>query len=262
MNAGAWIGIIGGILGLVVGIGAVLTTAGSSGIYIAGGMLVVFGGMFFLFYKLFFGPMIMSSRLQKTGISGKALIREVHDTGVTINNNPQVKLVIDVKNYLGQTYSTTMRVLVSRLQPNMYQTGMTIPVKIDPKNENNVVVDGSGDMQTGQTKSKIFPQTSGVGVEGLNQQLMQDQQANEVIRLTGRAARAIVRSYTWLGMNINGNNPYVELEVEVLPDGGLAFTARVKGAVMESAVAKYQPGQEIFVRYDPADTTKVTIDYS
>lgn len=262
MNAGVWIGIIGGVLGLVVGIGAVLSTAGSSGIYIAGGMLVVFGGMVFLFYKLFFGPMIMSSRLQKTGISGKALIKEVRDTGVTINNSPQVKLVIDVKNYLGQTYSTTMRVLVSRLQPNMYQAGMTIPVKIDPKNENNVVIDLSGDVQGAQMKSKTFPQTGRVDAESIKEELLKDQQANDLIRLTGRPARAIVRTYTWLGVYINGNNPYVELEIEVLPDGMAAFPAKVKGVVMESSVPKYQPGQEIFVKYDPNDNTKVSMDHS
>ena len=69
MNAGIWIGIIGGIIGLLVGVGAVITTAGQSGIYMGIGMLVLFGGMFYLFYRLFFKPMINANRLQKTGIA-------------------------------------------------------------------------------------------------------------------------------------------------------------------------------------------------
>jgi len=141
MNAGVWIGIIGGLLGLAIGVTAVLTTAGSLGIYIASGMLLLFGGMFFLFYKLFFQQMLLASRLAKTGLPGKALVKEVHDTGVTINNNPQVKLVLEVTNNLGMIYTTTTRTLVSRLNPGIYRPGMTIPVKIDPDNENNVVVD-------------------------------------------------------------------------------------------------------------------------
>ena len=54
MNAGVWIGIIGGIIGLLVGVGAVVATAGPTGIYIGLGMLVLFGGMFYLFYRIFF----------------------------------------------------------------------------------------------------------------------------------------------------------------------------------------------------------------
>src|SRR5690348_6198230 len=101
MNAGMWIGIIGGILGLAVGIAAVVATGGPSGIYMGLGMFVLFGGMFYLFYRIFFKPMINTARLQKTGIPGKAKILEVKDTGVTINNNPQVKLIVEVKSSLG-----------------------------------------------------------------------------------------------------------------------------------------------------------------
>ena len=134
MNAGVWIGIIGGIIGLLVGVGAVVATAGPTGIYIGLGMLVLFGGMFYLFYRIFFKPMINASRLQKTGLPGKAKILEVRDTGVTINNHPQVKLILEVKNQFGQTYTTETRVLVSRINPGIYMAGMELPVKIDPKN--------------------------------------------------------------------------------------------------------------------------------
>jgi hypothetical protein len=144
MNTWAWIGIGIGIAGFLIGVlSVVMTVPGSTGIYITLGMLALFGGMSVLFYKLFFGPMLNASRLQKTGLSGKAIITAVNDTGVTINNNPQVKLTLEVKNSFGQRYSTTCRVLVSRLNPFAYQVGMEIPVKIDPKNENNVVVDFS-----------------------------------------------------------------------------------------------------------------------
>ncbi len=105
MNAGAWIGIIGGILGLAVGIIAVVATAGSMGIYIGLGMLLLFGGMFYLFYRIFFKGMINMARLQKNGTPGKATIVEVRDTGITINNNPQVKLILELKNSFGQKYN-------------------------------------------------------------------------------------------------------------------------------------------------------------
>src|SRR5688500_2941571 len=114
MTKGAWIIIGIGIAGLVVGLASVIMTAGSEGIYVTLGILAMVGGMGFLFYKLFFGPMINAARLQKTGLPGKARILEVRDTGVTINNNPQAKLILEVRNNLGQVYNTECRVLVSR----------------------------------------------------------------------------------------------------------------------------------------------------
>jgi hypothetical protein len=259
MNAGVWIGIAGGVIGLVVGVGSVLTNGGRESIYIAAGILLLFGAMFFLFYKLFFGPMILASRLRKTGLPGKALIKEVRDTGVTINNSPQVKLLLEIKNSLGQKYTTTIRTLVSRLQPFIYQPGMTIPVLIDPKDDNKVVIDTSGGTQNIRRVTSL---SDNVGASQLKEDLLKDQQRDDAIRLTGKAARAIVKKYTWLGININGNNPYAEIEVEVMPADAPAFSAKVKGAVSEQSVGKYQPGEEIFVKYDVYDLTKVAIDHS
>ena len=256
MNAGIWIGMIGGIIGLLVGVGAVVSTAGPSGIYIGLAMLAIFGGMFYLFYRLLFKPMINANRLQKTGLPGRATILEVKDTGVTINNNPQVKLVLEVKNSFGQKYTTQSRVLVSRINPNAYMPGMEVPVKIDPKNEQNVVIDFSG----GTSSSTAF--LSQPNETALKAELEQTQKDNEAIGLSGRPARAIIKKYNWLGAYVNGKNPYVELELEILPENSSSFSSKAKGVIAETSVPKFQPGQEIFVKYDLYDNSKVAIDHS
>jgi hypothetical protein len=261
MNAGVWIGIIGGIIGLLAGIGAVVATAGKSGILIAAAMIAVFGGMFYLFYRIFFKPMINAARLQKTGLPGKATIVEVKDTGVTINNNPQVKLMLEVKNSYGQKYNAQCRVLVSRINPNMFMPGMEIPVLIDPKNEQNVVIDyKAGNQQT--TAAGGASQIAQPNVAAMEASLMQLQKDNDAILQTGKPARAIIKKYTFLGAYINGNNPYAELELEVLPENGAAFSGKARGAFSEASLPKYQPGCEIFVKYDLYDNSKVAIDHS
>ncbi len=255
MNAGIWIGIIGGIIGLLVGVGAVVATADSIGIYIGLGMLLIFGGMFYLFYRLFFKSMINVNRLQKTGLPGKAKILEVRDTGITINNNPQVKLILEVKNNFGTKYTTESRVLVSRINPGAYVPGMEIPVKIDPKNEMNVVVDFTGLQQPGN--SATLTNEAALKVE-----LEQVQKDYEALVVSGRSARAIVKKYTWLGVNVNGNNPFVELELEVLPEKAVSFSGKTKGVINAAATGKYQPGAEIFVKYDYYDNSKIVIERS
>lgn len=257
MNAGTWIGIVGAVVGLLVGVGAVIATAGSMGTYMGIGMLVLFGGMFYLFYRLFFKPLINANRLQKTGLPGIARILEVKDTGVTINNNPQIKLILEVKNNFGQKYTTQCRVLVSRINPNAYMPGMEIPVKIDPKNEMNVVLDFTGSRQSSSASTISQPNP-----EILKAELEQMQKDNEAILISGRPARAIIKKVTPLGANVNGNNPYVELEVEVLPDLMPAFSGKAKGVIAEASLPKYQPGCIVFVKYDLYDNSKVVVEHS
>lgn len=257
MNTGAWIGIIGGIIGLLVGVGAVVATTGKDGLWIATLMLLFFGGMFYLFYRIFFKPMINANRLQKTGLPGKAIILEVKDTGVTINNNPQVKLVLEVKNNFGQKYNAECRVLVSRLNPQAYQPGMEVPVKIDPKNEKNVVLDFSGNVTAASANSY-----TAANADVLKAELEQLQKDNDALQASGRPARAIIKKYTWLGAYVNGNNPYAELVLEVLPEHSPSFSGKAKGVIAEASLQKYQPGQEIMVKYDVYDNSRVVIDRS
>jgi hypothetical protein len=136
-----WIGITGCIAGVLIGVYSVIKTGGPDSIYIAGGMVAIFGSLGFLLYKFLWGPRINTHRLKKTGIAGKAKILEVHDTNITINNNPQLRLVLEVKNNFGEVYTTACRTIISRLKPILFQAGMEISVKIDPKNEKNVIVD-------------------------------------------------------------------------------------------------------------------------
>lgn len=263
MNIGVWIGIIAGIFGFAVAIASVWVTAGSEGPIIVGGMLLVFGGMFFLFYKLFFGPMFNNRRLQKTGIPGKARIIEVRDTNITINNSPQVKLVVEAKNSFGQKYTATIRTLVSRINPFVYQPGMEIPVKTDPKNEQNMVIDESGGSGT---TSNSYAAASNLSAQlneaALKAELEKMQAETEPVRVAGKPARAIVKKYNWLGAYVNGNNPFVELELEVLPENTASFSAKTKGVIAEVSVHKFQPGCEIYVKYDYYDNSKVAIDHS
>ena len=256
MNAGIWIGLVGGLIGLIVGVGAVIKTGGSSGIYFGLGMLLIFGGVFYLIYRLIFKPMINASRLQKNGLSGKARILSVQDTGVTINNNPQVKLTLEVKHPLGHTYSSHCRVIVSRINPGAYAPGMEIPVKIDPQNEQNVVIDFTP-TQAGNQQGNTAGQ-----MEGLKADLEKMQEENNALAGSGIPAKAIIKKYTWLGAYVNGNNPFVELEMEVLPDNYPAFSSTAKGVIAEASVHKYQPGQMIFVKYDRYDNSRCVIDHS
>lgn len=249
-----WIAIIGAIAGFAIAIAAIIITTGPDAIWITAIMLLVFGGMFYLFYRLFFKPMLNARRLMKVGIPGKAKILEVKDTGITINNSPQVKLILEVKNSFGQKYTAQCRMLVSRINPWAYQPGMELAVRIDPDNEQNIIIDNSGGGQ--------FTNAQSSDTAALATTLQNLQSEQEPIRISGRPARAIVKEYKWLGLYVNGNNQFAELLLEVLPENGPSFSATTKGVITEASVPKFQAGKEIMVRYDYYDNSKVVIDHS
>lgn len=135
------IGMFGGIAGVLIAVYAVLKAGGPNSISIAVAMIVVFGGMGFLLYKLLWQPKFNTRRLQMTGIPAKGKILEVHETNIAVNNNPQLKLVIELKNSSGQVYTTGCKTIVSKLRPVHFHSGKEVNVKIDPRNEKNIIID-------------------------------------------------------------------------------------------------------------------------
>ena len=138
------VGIIVGAAVVIIAARAVLKAGGPGSIYIAIALVVVFGGMGYLSYKFLWQPKFNTRRLQVEGISGRAKILEVHETNITVNQNPQFRLVMEIKNSIGQVYTTACKTIVSRHVITVpFQPGKEVSIKIDPKNEKNVIVDES-----------------------------------------------------------------------------------------------------------------------
>ncbi len=267
MNAGMIIGLLGGAIGIIVAIVAVVATKSIAGIII---VVLVVGIMGTTFWKVLFRPMMISNRLAKVGVGATARVMEVKDTGVTVNNSPQIKLLLEVTPPNGLTYLVETKQLISRLQTSMYQVGSTLPVLIDPNDKDYISLDydgRGGQMNAGSggsfdSDSVPVGPWAGMRKQEAEKKLFDIDARNKEIFAYGTSCRAIVTKYTWLGIYVNGQNPAVEIEVQVLPVDRPAFAANTIGVVMEQSVPKFQVGEEIYVKYDPNNTSKVTIEHS
>ena len=134
------IGILGGIAGVVIAIISVLRSGGPDKVYIAIAMVIVLGGMGYFINRFLWAPKANLRRLHNTGITGKARILEVHETNISVNNNPQLRLLLEL-NDNGEVYSTDCKTIVSRLNSNYFQPGKEVHVKIDPSDKKNVIID-------------------------------------------------------------------------------------------------------------------------
>jgi len=70
--------------------------------------------------------------LMTSGIVGQATVDSINDTGVTVNDNPQVEFVLDVTLPGREPYKASLTQVVSRLAIAGFQPGATVPVRVSP----------------------------------------------------------------------------------------------------------------------------------
>ncbi|PWT87530.1 MAG: hypothetical protein C5B54_12230 [Acidobacteria bacterium] len=82
-----------------------------------------------------------AKELQKTGQPAEATVVQIWDTGMTVNNDPVIGLLLEVHPTNGEAYQTKTKALVSRVHIPQFQPGAVLPVRVDPKDPNRVSVD-------------------------------------------------------------------------------------------------------------------------
>ncbi|MFN7976072.1 MAG: hypothetical protein U0166_27685 [Acidobacteriota bacterium] len=82
--------------------------------------------------------MAQAKDLAAHGEEAEARVLEIWDTGVTVNNDPVVGMLVEVHPNGGDAFQTRTKCLVPRLQVSMVQPGNAIPVRFDPADHTRV----------------------------------------------------------------------------------------------------------------------------
>lgn len=85
-------------------------------------------------FRAFFPPNI------KDGVTAEAEVLEVRDTGTTINDDPQIALLLEVRPSMGAVFQAELKTLVSRLEVANYRPGCKAVVLYDPVNPKRMVL--------------------------------------------------------------------------------------------------------------------------
>jgi hypothetical protein len=78
--------------------------------------------------------------LMTSGLVGQATITGITDTGVTINENPQVELSLAVTLPDREPYEVTVTQVISRLAIAGFQPGSVVPVRVSPDDPQVLIV--------------------------------------------------------------------------------------------------------------------------
>lgn len=211
---------------------------------------------------IFVVPLIMRSsqdrKLLQTGAPAQATILGIWDTGLTVNDNPQIGMHLEVRPANGEPFQAQVKKIVSRIQISQFQPGATLEVRYDPNDRTKVAVAaiGGGQMIAGMPMNNMQAQGYAMQMQNV---LLGQEAANQEIVANGVAATATILQAWPMGVMVNGSNPAMGFKLEVHPGERPPFQAETKGVISQVSVAKFQPGHVIKVKYDPYDTSKVAI---
>lgn len=89
------------------------------------------------FVKNAFGP---NEKLLQEGIPAQATIIKIWDTGITLNDNPQVGMLLEVQPTGQPPFRVEMKSIISRIALAQIQPGRIVPVKYDPQDPSKVAL--------------------------------------------------------------------------------------------------------------------------
>ena len=84
---------------------------------------------------------IQNNRISAKGLPAQAKILKITDTGTTINNDPVVRLLLEVQPPGQPTFQAEAEKLISRLQIPQFQPGAVVRVKYDPASHDVALLD-------------------------------------------------------------------------------------------------------------------------
>jgi len=105
--------------------------------------LVVFGGVAFVMWKVFGGLMKQSQERQAllaTGMPAMGRVIQLVDTGMLVNNNPQVRIVVEVQMPGRPPYPADTTMIVSMLAIPRVQPGCMVQLRVDPMNPARIAI--------------------------------------------------------------------------------------------------------------------------
>jgi hypothetical protein len=210
---------------------------------------VILGATGFFLVRLFKG-MSQNSGLVKTGIPAPAVILDVQDTGVSMNNSMQARLTLQVTPAGRPPFQAVATTFVNRFQVGMLVPGAPVNVKYDPNDSTKVAIESlsAGGM-------------SAMNMQSVQAAVLAQDQYYEQLRRTGEEALATIVTADETKIRAAEGGSVFRFTLDVQPRVGEPFRAETQAAIADQSRAKYSVGKQVYVRFDPyGDKKQVALD--
>ncbi|MEU4339923.1 hypothetical protein AB0H00_01450 [Nocardia sp. NPDC023852] len=183
----------------------------------------------------------------RDGLTGLGTIESFAQTGLTLNDQPQIRIEFRVEGADGKLFHSSAKIIVPITQLALLRPGVVLPVRYLPERTDKVEVDLSGDASAAQ--------------RAMNESLIRKGITTPHkldIAERGIATQAVVRSLSVTGTIRDGHSEVALGLVVTRPDGS-AFATRVTKFLAPGSVGQVQVGRVLRVHYLPENESEVVI---
>jgi len=91
-------------------------------------------------YWFFFRPAFVAMDVMKSGEPAMAIILEVWETGLTVDRNPRIRLLLEIRHSTMVPYEVELKHNIRKEEFRYYQKGRTLQVKVDSRDPKKVAI--------------------------------------------------------------------------------------------------------------------------
>ena len=195
--------------------------------------------------------MSQAQQLQASGVLAAATVVKIWDTGMTVNEDPVVGFLLEVRPQDQPAYRAETKLLISRLAIPQIQPGAVLAVRYDAANPARVSLDLGALTARSLPLPAPTPPPRAADLEAEKQRLL----------ATGVAGSATILHCQSLGLFDADARPVYDLLllVEVPGQGPMQGPARV--AVASEREHWFKVGQRLPVKADPSQPLHLAVDW-
>ncbi|WP_067715783.1 hypothetical protein [Nocardia yamanashiensis] len=183
----------------------------------------------------------------RDGELGIGTVRAFAQTGLTVNDQPQIRLDMQVETQDGKTFDSHAKMIIPLTELALLRPGVVLPVRYLPGRTDRVEVDLSGDTDGAQEAMNASMIRKGFTTE-----------AKLDIGRRGVPAQAVVRALSVPG-EIRDGHSRLDLTLVVTRPDGSTFETRTEKFLPPASVAQVQVGRVVQVRYLPENEREVVL---
>lgn len=107
-------------------------------------IIAVTAAIMYLVFRVTLIPLLkvsrMKKRLMQEGVEAEAVLLNMEQTGLYVNNQPQIKLQVQVQPNSGRNFVSEVREVLTLIDLSQLRIGSTLKVKYNPANTKEVMV--------------------------------------------------------------------------------------------------------------------------
>jgi hypothetical protein len=133
--------IVGGLSLIGAAALAVAAVTVTASFFVGAGILFVMGLVFFMVGSKISQSVARAVRIRMTGTPGTGRVVSVRQTGIMINNVPQMAIQLQVRVGDQAPYDATVKMLLQPQSLAALQVGVELPVRVDPQDPKGVIIE-------------------------------------------------------------------------------------------------------------------------